>query len=57
MSTSQDIKTQLFTYTDPDTKETKVRFVYGFAIPPNALNDAPTLISSEGRIIHKKRKF
>ncbi|CAI65510.1 hypothetical protein EhV087 [Emiliania huxleyi virus 86] len=56
MSTSQDIKTQLFTYTDPDTKETKVRFVYGFAIPPNALNDAPTLISSEGRIIHKKTK-
>ncbi|CAZ69421.1 hypothetical protein [Emiliania huxleyi virus 99B1] len=56
MSTSQDIKTQLFTYTDPDTKETKVRFVYGFAIPPNALNDAPTLVSSEGRIIHKKTK-
>lgn len=56
MSTSQDIKTKLFTYTDPDTKETKVRFVYGFAIPPNALNNAPTLVSSEGRIIHRKTK-
>ena len=54
MYISQCIKTQLFTYTDPDTKETRVRFIYGFDKPPVATDNAPTLVSSKGRLIHRK---